>query len=96
MARGGFNDPKIRLPKDLEALSQELSQRRQRPVHLTAFILSTSRYEEVKKAFGTGDHPKEEFYEHHVLFQEDPDYVERLLRCLMALKERDEKSFLRR
>jgi len=86
MVGGGFNNPKIRLHKDLEALSQELSQRHQRPVRLTSFILSTSRYEEVKKAFGTGDHPKEEFYEHHVLFQEDPDYVERLLRCLMALK----------
>jgi hypothetical protein len=95
MARGGFNDPKIRLHKDLEALSQELSQRHQRPVRLTSFILSTSRYEEVKKAFGTGDHPKEEFYEHHVLFQEDRGYVEQLLRCLMALKERDERSFLR-
>jgi hypothetical protein len=86
MVGGGFNNPKIRLHKDLEALSQELSQRHQRPVRLTSFILSTSRYEEVKKAFGTGDHPKEEFYEHHVLFQEDPDYVEGLLRCLMALK----------
>jgi hypothetical protein len=95
MVGGGFNNPKIRLHKDLEALSQELSQRHQRPVRLTSFILSTSRYEEVKKAFGTGDHPKEEFYEHHVLFQEDRGYVEQLLRCLMALKERDERSFLR-
>jgi hypothetical protein len=83
MVGGGFNNPKIRLHKDLEALSQELSQRHQRPVRLTSFILSTSRYEKIKKTFGTGDHPKEEFYEHHVLFQEDPDYVERLLRSMM-------------
>ncbi len=83
MARGGFNDPKIYLHKDLEALSQKLSQPSQRQVCLTSFILSTSGYEEVKKAFGMGSHTKEEFHEHHVLFQEDPDYIERLLRDVM-------------
>jgi hypothetical protein len=85
MALGGFNDPKIRLHKELETLSQALSQRHQRQVRLTSFILSTSRYEEVKKAFGTGNHTKEEFYEHHVLFQEDHNYVEQLFAKLLRL-----------
>jgi hypothetical protein len=82
MALGGFNDPKIRLHKELQTLSQALSQRHQRQVRLTSFILSTSRYEEVKKAFGTGNHTKEEFYEHHVLFQEDDSCIAKLLSLL--------------
>jgi hypothetical protein len=84
MARGGFNDPKICLHKELEQLSQRL-----RPtdgkwcVYLTSFILSTSPYEEVRRAFGTGEHEKNEFHAEHVLFQEDTDYIGQLL-CLLC------------
>jgi hypothetical protein len=87
MARGGFNDPKIRLYKELEQLSQRLS-----PVdsgtrvYLTSFIISTTPFEELSRVFGTGQHQKEEFYDNHVLFQEDGGaYIEELLKAVKAV-----------
>jgi hypothetical protein len=93
MAQGGFNDPKICLHKELEQLSEHLRHTDGKEhlrhtdgkwcVYLTSFILSTSPYEEVRRAFGTGEHEKNEFYEEHVLFQEDTDYIGQLL-CLLC------------
>ncbi len=87
MARGGFNDPKIRLYKELEQLSQRLS-----PVdsgtrvYLTSFIISPTPFEELSRTFGTGQHQKEEFYDNHVLFQEDGStYIEKLLKAVSCL-----------
>jgi hypothetical protein len=90
MARGGFNDPKIRLYKELEQLSQRLS-----PVdsgtriYLTSFIISTTPFEKLSRVFGTGQHQKEEFYDNHVLFQEDGGtYIEKLLKAVSCLPRR--------
>jgi hypothetical protein len=90
MARGGFNDPKIRLYKELEQLSQRLS-----PVdsgtriYLTSFIISTTPFEELSRVFGTGQHQKKEFYDNHVLFQEDSGtYIEKLLKAVSCLPRR--------
>ena len=92
MAQGGFNDPKICLHKELEQLSEHLrhtvSEHLRHTdgkwcVYLTSFILSTSPYEEVRRAFGTGNHEKNEFHAEHVLFQEDTDYIGQLL-CLLC------------
>ena len=87
MARGGFNDPKIRLYKELEQLSQRLS-----PVdsgtrvYLTSFIISTTPFEKLSRVFGTGQHQKKEFYDNHVLFQEDSGtYIEKLLKAVSCL-----------
>jgi hypothetical protein len=81
MARGGFNDPKIRLYKELEQLSQRLS-----PVYLTSFIISTTPFEKLSRVFGAGQHQKEEFYDNHVLFQEDGGtYIEKLLKAVKAV-----------
>jgi hypothetical protein len=81
MARGGFNDPKIRLYKELEQLSQRLS-----PVYLTSFIISTTPFEKLSRVFGTGQHQKEEFIDNHVLFQEDGSaYIEELLKAVKAV-----------
>jgi hypothetical protein len=84
MARGGFNDPKIRLYKELEQLSERLS-----PVYLTSFVISTTPFEELSRVFGTGQHQKEEFYDNHVLFQEDGGtYIEKLLKAVSCLPRR--------
>jgi hypothetical protein len=93
MAQGGFNDPKICLHKELEQLSEHLRHTDGKEhlrhtdgkwcVYLTSFILSTSPYEEVRRAFGTGEHEKNEFHAEHVLFQEDTDYIGQLL-CLLC------------
>ncbi len=95
MARGGFNDPKVKLREYLKALEprlqQELKERQRdgtgpREVHLTSFILSTSRFEEIRKTFGTGQHSKEEFEAHNILFMEDPEYISKLFQNLLDEK----------
>ncbi|WP_205387570.1 hypothetical protein, partial [Thermus caldifontis] len=92
MARGGFHDPKVRLREYLKALEprlqQELKDRQQGgcgpgEVHLTSFILSTSPFEEIRKTFGTGQHSKEEFKEHNILFMEDDQYIAKLFQKLL-------------
>jgi hypothetical protein len=85
MARGGFNDPKIRLYKELEELGKKLCPASNGTrVYLTSFIISTTPYEEIKHVFGTGKHAKEEFYQNHVLFQEDYlDCIARLLEIML-------------
>jgi len=49
-------------------------------LYLDAFIISVSKYEEIKKVFGEGNHTKEDFESHKVLFQEDSDYVEKIFK----------------
>jgi hypothetical protein len=80
MARGGFNDPKVRLHESLKALEPRLQKPcAQWQVHLASFILSTSPYDEIRGAFGTGRHSHDEFERHNILFTEDSTYIERLL-----------------
>jgi len=90
MARGGFNDPKIRLHKELEELGKKLSPTSSGTrVCLTSFIISTTRYEEIKHVFGTGNHAKEEFCQNHVLFQEDRlDCIDQLLKIMLESKHK--------
>jgi hypothetical protein len=87
MAQGGFNDPKIRLHKELEQLELSSQDGRWR-VYMTSFIISTSLYADLQRAFGTGNYKKHEFYLEHVLFQEDSDYIQRLLDQLLSLPGR--------
>lgn len=85
MARGGFNDPKIRLHMDLESLEPMLNRQcTDWQVYVTSFILATSRYEEIMRAFGTGQHSKEEFEKHNILFLHDPHYIRKLLSTLLG------------
>jgi hypothetical protein len=88
MARGGFNDPKIRLYKELEELGKKLCPENSEPrVYLTSFIISTTIYEEIKHVFGTGNHAKEEFYQNHVLFQEnDLRYIKQLFDTMLEMQ----------
>jgi len=84
-ARGGFNDPKIRLHKELKILESKFqSHCVQWKAHLTSFIISTSTYDEIRKTFGTGVHTKKEFEKEHVVFQEDSDYIEKCLKMILT------------
>lgn len=66
MARGGFNDPKVRLHQSLKALEPTLQRQcAQWQVHLASFIVAPGSYEETRKTFGTGQHSREEFEEHN-------------------------------
>lgn len=88
MARGGFNDPKIRLHKELEELGKKLCPASSGTrVYLTSFIISTTPYEEIKHVFGTGNHAKEEFYQNHVLFQKnDLGYIKQLFDTMLEMQ----------
>jgi hypothetical protein len=50
-------------------------------VRLESFILSVSKYEDIKDV--CGNRKKEEFEEHHILFMEDGDVIEKLLQKLL-------------
>lgn len=82
-AEGAFNDPKIRLHADLRTLEPTLQRQcSQWQVRLTSFILSTSRYDEIKTVFG-GQHSPEDFEKHNILFIQDPDYVRKLFSTVL-------------
>jgi hypothetical protein len=79
MARGGFNDPKIRLHESLKILEPALQRQCvQWQVHLASFIIAPGSYEETRKTFGTGQHSQVEFERHNILFCEDPQYIRKL------------------
>jgi len=82
MARGGFNDPKVRLHESLKALESTL-QCVQWQVHLNSFIVASGSYEETRKTFGTGQHSQEEFEEHNIFFAEDPEHIGKLFRKVL-------------
>jgi hypothetical protein len=84
MARGGFNDPKVRLHQNLKALEPTLQQQcAQWQVHLASFIVAPGSYEETKSFFGTGQHSREEFEEHNILFAEDSQHIGKLLQKVL-------------
>ncbi|MBI2858240.1 MAG: restriction endonuclease subunit R [Chloroflexi bacterium] len=84
MARGGFNDPKVRLHQSLKALEPTMQQQcGQWQVHLASFIVAPGSYEETRKTFGTGQHSQEEFEEHNILFAKDHQHIGKLLQKVL-------------
>jgi len=81
---GNFKDDKIQLCtsyiKEIETKVQEdLKIKGEKVVlHLDAFILSISKYEQIRQNFGEGNHTKEEFEKHKIIFQEDSNYLKKL------------------
>lgn len=73
---GNFNDEKIQLHKNIKEIEREikLDKKHQKP-RLESLILSVSNYNDIKKTFGEGNIPKQEFEKHHVLFMEDKDLI---------------------
>jgi len=82
MARGGFNDPKIKLHERLKSLEPTL-RCAEWQVHMASFVIAPGSYEETRKSFGTGQHSQEEFEEHNVFFAEDSQHIGRLLRKIL-------------
>ena len=79
MARGGFNDPKVRLHESLKELEPTLQgQCPQWQVHLASFIIAPGSYEETRKTFGTGQHSQEDFENHNILFADDAEHIRKL------------------
>lgn len=47
-------------------------------LRLESLILSISNYDDIKKTFGEGNIPKHKFEEHHILFMEDEDLINKI------------------
>jgi len=78
--KGNFNDEKIELHRVIKDIEKKLNNPK---VRLESFILSVSRYHDIKETFEDGKRKKEEFEEHHVLFMEDEDLIEKLFKKLL-------------
>ena len=88
---GNFNDDKIQLCvsyiKDInKRISEELENEEDVNLQLDAFILSVSSYNDIKSTFGEGNHTKEEFWEHNVVFQEDSEYLKKIFEKMGVIK----------
>lgn len=69
-------DEKIQLYKYLKNEIQPEINNKYQNISFDSFILSTSKYSDIKKQ--KGDKHKEEFEKQHVLFMEDPDLIEKI------------------
>ncbi len=77
---GNFNDDKIQfcntVIKEIEKKFKKTNP--ERDIKLDAFILSVTPYTDIKNIFGNGNYNKEQFEKHHILFQEDKTYLEKI------------------
>lgn len=95
---GNFNDDKIQLCvsyiKDIEKkISEELKSKGEKVnLQLDAFILSISNYDDIKGTFGEGNHTREDFENHNVVFQEDAEYLEKIFEKIGAIKIQEMKA----
>lgn len=78
---GNFNDEKIQLHKNIKDIEQEINKKNPN-VKLECWILSVSKYEDVKKSFENGKKEKKEFEKNHILFMEDTQLVEKIFKIV--------------
>jgi len=89
---GNFNDDKIQLCtsyiKEIEAkINEELKSKGEKiDLQLDAFILSVSSYNDIKNTFGEGNHTREDFEKHNIIFQEDPEYLKKIFKKIGVIK----------
>jgi hypothetical protein len=77
---GNFNDEKIQLHKRIKEIEMKLGDSKLR---LESFILSVSKYYEIRSTFDDGKRKKDEFAANHVLFLEDANIIRELLDKLL-------------
>ncbi len=86
---GNFNDDKIQFCisyiKDInKKINEELTEK-DTNLQLDAFILSISSYNDIKYTFGQGNHPKEMFEQNNIIFQEDSEYLMKILKKIKVI-----------
>jgi len=81
---GNFGDDKIQFCSSYikvieKKVKKEVREKKLKDqLDLYAFIVSVSGYDSIKDTFGEGDHTKEEFEEHNIVFQEG-NYVSKII-----------------
>ena len=80
-----FQDDKAKLHERLPELADEISKRSgTTDVELDAFIISETRYEELRKQYDDGKWDREKFAAKHILFLErndEYDYLAKIIQC---------------
>ena len=78
-------DEKAKLHERLPGLARDMASRSGNPnVQLDSFIVSATKYQDLKKRYDKGNWTMERFADKHILFQErntEYDYIVRILRC---------------
>jgi len=77
---GNFNDEKIQLHKSIKDIESKL---KTVELKLESYILSVSKYQDIRANFDGGKRPKQEFEDNHVLFMEDSDFVKKLFQGVL-------------
>jgi len=77
---GNFNDEKIQLHESIKEIEKQIQDPK---LKVESFILSTSKYKDIKGMFENGKRKKEEFEENHILFMEDRDLTKKLFERLL-------------
>ncbi len=79
-----INDNKARLHERLPGLAREIASRSGNPeVQLDSFIVSATKYEDLRKRYDSGTWTRDDFADKHIFFQErgvEYDYVKQILR----------------
>jgi hypothetical protein len=76
---GNFNDEKIQLHRNIKDIEASI---KKPGLKLESFILSVSKYKDIKKTFEVSKTPKHEFEENHIFFMEDSDLAKKLFERL--------------
>ena len=76
----GINDEKIRLHQRIKDFEKKMAEKDKTvKIVLDSFIVSVTKYEDVRKSLGRG--PRSEIEDlSGILFQEDRNYIEKIIR----------------
>ena len=75
------NDPRAKLHEKLRKDSKRLASRpKWENIRMDSFIVSQTKFADLRKRYDTGDWTEEKFRERHILFPDDPDYIAAILR----------------
>lgn len=91
---GNFHDDKIRFIHYIEKeINEKIKNEFNVNLQLHAFIISVSRYEDIKETFGEGNHSQKEFEEYNIFFLEDKgnnryDYLEKICKKIFSSDEK--------
>ena len=83
-AKAYIHDEKARLHEHLPELAREIANRSDNPdVQLDSFIVSATKYEDLRERYDSGTWTRDNFADNHILFQErdtEYDYIQQILR----------------
>jgi hypothetical protein len=78
---GNFNDEKIKFCyHDIYNINKNINKNLNSndKLYLNSFIISNSKFSDIQNFFGIGDYSVVDFMLHHILFQENNDYIQKL------------------